>query len=68
MLAFYTDGLVEKPGVDLDDSIGRLAHRLARADDRHLEPLIDDLLQHTDTTVERADDVALLVLQYRPAP
>jgi serine phosphatase RsbU (regulator of sigma subunit)/PAS domain-containing protein len=68
MLAFYTDGLVEKPGVDLDDSIGRLAHRLARADDRHLEPLIDDLLQHTDTTFERADDVALLVLQYRPAP
>ncbi|MEV5434338.1 SpoIIE family protein phosphatase [Streptomyces sp. NPDC052701] len=63
-LAFYTDGLIEAPGVDLDDAIARLARRLARADDRDLEGLIDDLLGNVGTTGQRADDVALLVLHH----
>lgn len=37
LLVFYTDGLVESPGADPDDSITHLAHRLAAAaDDRNL--------------------------------
>ncbi|GAB2852803.1 SpoIIE family protein phosphatase [Streptomyces deserti] len=62
MLAFYTDGLIETPGVDLDDSITRLAHHLAHADDRDLDRLIDDLLGKLATTGQRADDIALLLL------
>ncbi|GAA3506435.1 SpoIIE family protein phosphatase [Streptomyces prasinosporus] len=61
-LAFYTDGLVETPGADIDDSIARLAHRLARADDRDLDLLLDELLAQAGTTGQRADDIALLVL------
>ncbi|MFF1298335.1 MULTISPECIES: SpoIIE family protein phosphatase [unclassified Streptomyces] len=65
MLAFYTDGLIETPGVDLDDSIAGLAHHLADADDRDLDLLIDDLLRKTGTAGPRTDDIALLVLHDR---
>ncbi|KOG29125.1 SpoIIE family protein phosphatase [Streptomyces resistomycificus] len=61
-IAFYTDGLVETPGVDLDDSIAGLARHLADADDRDLEQLIDELLRKASATGQRTDDVALLVL------
>ncbi|MFJ4525922.1 SpoIIE family protein phosphatase [Streptomyces sp. NPDC088810] len=68
ILAFYTDGLVERPGVDLDDSIAELARHLARADDRDLDLLIDELVSEAGTTGQRADDVALLLLQHRAGP
>jgi PAS domain-containing protein len=64
LLAFYTDGLIERPGVDLDDSIARLTHHLARADDRDLDLLIDGLLREGSATGQRTDDIALLVLKY----
>lgn len=62
MLAFYTDGLIETPGTDLDDSIADLAHHLAQADERDLDLLIDHLLRKAYTDGQRADDIALLVL------
>ncbi|MFJ8108194.1 SpoIIE family protein phosphatase [Streptomyces sp. NPDC096132] len=62
-LAFYTDGLIESPGVDLDDSISDLAHHLAHADDRDLDALVDTLLSKTGMAGQRMDDIALLVLQ-----
>lgn len=62
MLVLYTDGLVETPGVDLDDSFTRLAHHLAQADEQNLDLLIDDLLSKADTAGQRTDDVAILVL------
>ncbi|GAA3309961.1 hypothetical protein GCM10020295_75810 [Streptomyces cinereospinus] len=65
LLAFYTDGLVETPGADIDDSIERLARRLADADDRDLDRLIDVLLGQAATTGQRVDDVALLVLEHQ---
>ncbi|MEV8565261.1 SpoIIE family protein phosphatase [Streptomyces sp. NPDC051322] len=65
LLAFYTDGLVETPGIDLDDSIADLARRLARADDRDLYRLIDSLLEQVRPARQRADDLAFLVLQSR---
>ncbi|MER7575883.1 SpoIIE family protein phosphatase [Streptomyces sp. NPDC126514] len=64
VLAFYTDGLVETPGADLEDAIGRLAHHLAAADDRELDLVIDDLLSKADTSGRRTDDIALLVLRH----
>ncbi|GGW10508.1 hypothetical protein GCM10010501_05690 [Streptomyces libani subsp. rufus] len=66
ILAFYTDGLIERPGADLDDCITDLARHLARADARNLDLLIDDLVNEAGTTGQRADDVALLLLQHRP--
>lgn len=62
-LAFYTDGLVETPGVDLDDSIAELARLLGSADDRDLELLIDHLLRKGKAVGQRTDDIALLLLQ-----
>ncbi|CAL9653446.1 SpoIIE family protein phosphatase [Streptomyces sp. Tu 3180] len=66
--AFYTDGLVETPGADIDDSIARLARRLAHADDRDLDLLMDELLTQAGTAGQRADDIALLVLHLETAP
>ncbi|SED68048.1 SpoIIE family protein phosphatase [Streptomyces sp. PAN_FS17] len=63
LLALYTDGLVETPGTDLEDAITRLAQHLADADDRDLDGLIDTLLSKAETTAQRLDDVALLVLR-----
>ncbi|MER6184221.1 SpoIIE family protein phosphatase [Streptomyces sp. NPDC001652] len=65
MFAFYTDGLIETPGVDLDESIAGLARHLADADDRDLDLLIDDLLRKTGTAGPRTDDIAILVLHDR---
>ncbi|MFF5983002.1 SpoIIE family protein phosphatase [Streptomyces olindensis] len=64
MLAFYTDGLIETPGVDLDDAITDLARHLARADERDLDLLIDYLLTKAGPHGQRADDIALLVLHH----
>ncbi|WP_405622647.1 SpoIIE family protein phosphatase [Streptomyces sp. NBC_00076] len=66
MLAFYTDGLVETPGVDLDDSIAHLAQHLAHADDRDLDLVVDDLLKKASATGQRRDDIALLLLHHEP--
>ncbi|GKQ40525.1 SpoIIE family protein phosphatase [Streptomyces sp. A012304] len=60
--AFYTDGLIETPGTDLDDSIADLARHLAHADDQDLNLLIDTLLSKTRTSGQRLDDIALLLL------
>ncbi|AYN38886.1 phosphatase [Streptomyces dangxiongensis] len=62
MLVLYTDGLVERPGADLEDSIIALAHHLAQADTGDLEALIDTLVGKAGTSWQRTDDIALLVL------
>ncbi|MFF9623305.1 SpoIIE family protein phosphatase [Streptomyces griseosporeus] len=64
MLAFYTDGLIETPGADLDDSIAGLARHLAAADDGDLDALIDTLVAESGAGRQRTDDVALLVLRH----
>jgi serine phosphatase RsbU (regulator of sigma subunit) len=63
-LAFYTDGLVETPGIDLDDRIARLAQHLARADIRDLNVLIDELVEKAGPAGQRTDDIALLLLHH----
>ncbi|GHF41530.1 SpoIIE family protein phosphatase [Streptomyces griseosporeus] len=64
MLAFYTDGLIETPGVDLDDSITDLARHVSDADDGDLDALIDTLVAESGARRQRTDDVALLVLRH----
>lgn len=63
MLALYTDGLVEAPGVDLDESIAHLAWCLAQADEPDLDGLIDKLLERVRPARQRTDDLALLLLR-----
>ncbi|MER5295324.1 SpoIIE family protein phosphatase [Streptomyces pharetrae] len=63
-LLLYTDGLIETPGVDLDESVARLGRHLAQADDRDLDALIDDVLDKEVPTGQRADDIALLALHH----
>ncbi|MFJ3583051.1 SpoIIE family protein phosphatase [Streptomyces sp. NPDC090127] len=59
----YTDGLVETPGTDIDDSLAELAGHLAATDERDLDALIDILLARVRPASRRTDDIALLVLR-----
>ncbi|MFF9012900.1 SpoIIE family protein phosphatase [Streptomyces sp. NPDC014870] len=69
-LLLYTDGLVEKPGADLDEGL-RWLSSLVRGGPRDLQQLADHLCEVVD---ERGgeDDVALLLLrrqgEYFPQP
>ncbi|MET9324132.1 SpoIIE family protein phosphatase [Streptomyces sp. NPDC003038] len=65
VLALYTDGLVETPGTDFDDSVENLARHLADATDENIESLIDVLLRHARQE-PRTDDIALMLLQTHP--
>jgi serine phosphatase RsbU (regulator of sigma subunit) len=65
MLAFYTDGLVETPGVDIDDSIAHLARCLAGAEGDDLDALADNLLEEVRPASRRTDDLALLLIRSR---
>ncbi|WP_217132250.1 SpoIIE family protein phosphatase [Streptomyces sp. AC558_RSS880] len=59
VLALYTDGLVEAPGVDLDDATAALAGLLERADPTDLDAMADTLIRHAPTP---GDDIALLLI------
>ncbi|MFF2214126.1 SpoIIE family protein phosphatase [Streptomyces antibioticus] len=65
VLALYTDGLIEAPGVDLGDATAVLAGHLAREDPRDLDAMADALLQRSPSC---GDDVALLLLHPPPPP
>jgi GAF domain-containing protein len=69
VLALYTDGLIESPGVDIEDALAELGQRLAAAGDLPLEEIADVLVRHSAAARERLDDVALLLLRARePGP
>ncbi|WP_253208874.1 SpoIIE family protein phosphatase [Streptomyces niphimycinicus] len=62
VLALYTDGLVESPGVDLDDATARLADQLAQGCGQPMDTLADALVHHDPHTDPHSDDIALLLL------
>lgn len=62
-LVLVTDGLIEEPGVDLDEAMERL--RVAASLDSEPEALCVDLLSRFG--LSRRDDIALLVVR-RPEP
>ncbi|MFD7935013.1 SpoIIE family protein phosphatase [Streptomyces sp. NPDC048253] len=65
VLALYTDGLIETPGVDIEDAVADLGRRLGEAGDRPLAELADELVGPHAAADERRDDVALLLLRAR---
>jgi GAF domain-containing protein len=65
VLALYTDGLIESPGVDIEDAVAGLGRRLGAGGDRPLEELADELVAPYAAAEERIDDVALLLLRAR---
>ncbi|MFE0600604.1 SpoIIE family protein phosphatase [Streptomyces sp. NPDC058892] len=58
VLALYTDGLVERPGVDIDEGVERLRLALASALPVPLTETADRLIGNA---VDRPDDIALLL-------
>ncbi|MEU6297905.1 GAF domain-containing SpoIIE family protein phosphatase [Streptomyces erythrochromogenes] len=58
VLALYTDGLVERPGVDIDEGVERLRLALASALPVPLAETADRLI---GGAVDRPDDIALLL-------
>ncbi|MFJ8728596.1 SpoIIE family protein phosphatase [Streptomyces bauhiniae] len=65
VLALYTDGLVESPGVDIEDALTDLGALLSEAGDRPLEELADALVRHGTAGRDQVDDVAVLLLRAR---
>lgn len=65
VLALFTDGLVERPGTDLEAAIDDLVRSLA-AGPHDLEKLADQLMLRADPSGDRTDDTALFLL--RPSP
>ncbi|MEU3949746.1 SpoIIE family protein phosphatase [Streptomyces sp. NPDC029526] len=59
VLVMYTDGLVEAPGVDLDDATAALAGLLEAADPADLDAMADTLIRHAPAP---EDDIALLLI------
>jgi hypothetical protein len=64
-LVVYTDGLIERRGVSLVDSLEWLAGTLRGHDGSTAEQLCDHVIGQLDGAVE--DDVAMLVLRVAPA-
>ncbi|WP_433239102.1 SpoIIE family protein phosphatase [Streptosporangium sp. CA-135522] len=62
-LALYTDGLIETPGVDLDDALAELGSVLADTGGQHLDDVADALIRYAQQTSHRSDDIALLLLR-----
>jgi PAS domain-containing protein len=63
VLALYTDGLVEVPGTDIDETTAELAHQLARATGQTMDEVADTLQNNAPTSRQRRDDTALLLIQ-----
>ncbi|MGW0395304.1 SpoIIE family protein phosphatase [Streptomyces sp. NPDC003042] len=61
VLALYTDGLVEKPGTDIDVGVERLRAALTAARPTPLTELADRLVSEQGNSADRPDDIALLL-------
>ncbi|MCQ4080956.1 SpoIIE family protein phosphatase [Streptomyces sp. RB6PN25] len=67
VLALYTDGLVETPGVDMDDAMAGLAAQLSQASPQPMDRLATTLIDHARRTAPRTDDIALLLIRLATA-
>lgn len=64
-IVLYTDGLVERRGEPLTDSIDELARRIHQLPDRSAEAVIDELLGHRLTHADSRtvdDDIAIIAV------
>jgi serine phosphatase RsbU (regulator of sigma subunit)/PAS domain-containing protein len=65
VLVLYTDGLVERPGSDIETGIDRVRGCLSATPADSVEHLADRLVGTALRARERPDDVALLLTAYR---
>ncbi|MEU7015755.1 SpoIIE family protein phosphatase [Streptomyces sp. NPDC046385] len=66
VLALFTDGLVERPGTDIDEGIERLRRTFATTGTAALADTADRLIREARST-DRPDDIALLLAaRWRP--
>ncbi|MFJ5879367.1 SpoIIE family protein phosphatase [Streptomyces sp. NPDC093088] len=61
VLALFTDGLVERPGRDIDEGIERLRRALAATASLPLSETADRLTREARQATARPDDIALLL-------
>ncbi|MEU1227875.1 SpoIIE family protein phosphatase [Streptomyces sp. NPDC005828] len=61
VLALFTDGLVEQPGHDIDEGIGRLSRAFAATGSLALAETADRLIREARAATSRPDDIALLL-------
>lgn len=61
VLALFTDGLVERPGRDIDEGIERLSHAFAATGSLPLAEAADRLIREARAATSRPDDIALLL-------
>ncbi|MFB6842602.1 SpoIIE family protein phosphatase [Streptomyces sp. NPDC056361] len=61
VLALFTDGLVERPGRDIDEGIERLRQALAATGSLALPEAADRLIREARQATARPDDIALLL-------
>ncbi|MEU2432762.1 SpoIIE family protein phosphatase [Streptomyces sp. NPDC007861] len=61
VLALFTDGLIERPGADMDKGVERLRTTLARAGGTTIADAADRLIREARQVVDRPDDIALLL-------
>ncbi|GJF32501.1 magnesium or manganese-dependent protein phosphatase [Kitasatospora sp. NE20-6] len=66
-VVLYSDGLVERPGEDLDQGLARLASVLS-AGPADLDALADHLRDSLTERIDAEDDAALLMLQLDGSP
>ncbi|MFI6787466.1 SpoIIE family protein phosphatase [Nonomuraea sp. NPDC050383] len=64
LLALYTDGLIEVPGVDIGEGMEALGRRLTRSAGRPLAMVAQTLIDHALDVQQRTDDIALLLLKH----
>ncbi|WP_225802948.1 SpoIIE family protein phosphatase [Streptomyces sp. NK15101] len=61
VLALFTDGLVERPGQDIDEGIGQLSRAFAATGSLSLTETADRLIREARAATSRPDDIALLL-------
>lgn len=73
VLALYTDGIVERPGADIDEGVDALRVSLSAAGARATRPegpslaaVADELIEEARRSLDRPDDIAVLLASLRP--
>ncbi|WP_274036090.1 SpoIIE family protein phosphatase [Streptomyces sp. MMBL 11-1] len=61
MLALFTDGLIERPGTDIDEGIERLRATVERIGAVPLAETADQVIGEARAAIDRPDDIALLL-------
>ncbi|CAM5644185.1 SpoIIE family protein phosphatase [Streptomyces californicus] len=61
MLALFTDGLIERPGTDIDEGIERLRATVERIGEVPLADRADQVIAEARAATDRPDDIALLL-------